>query len=274
MSELASYGILEARSIDGEVAVATEAIALDGCTVLPRVLTAAELDDLRNAIDELRARAHEAGGGRERLAAINEADIVRAPLALDERFLGLAAHPRILAVLEAVLGHYFIVMQQNAVVNPPAGEHYHQSAFHRDLPYQHFTTSRPLAANVLICIDPFDASTGGTFFVPGSHLHEQFPSDDYVRGAERQIEAAPGSALIMNSMLYHRAGTNHSAQRRRGVNTVYALPFVKQQIVLPGLLGGRYADDPKLARLLGYESDPPASIEAWYAGRFARTGIA
>lgn len=271
MSELASYGILERRAAGDEVASAAEAIERDGCAVLPGVLTPGEVDDLRAATDDLLDRANAAGGGRERLAAINEADIVRAPLALDDRFLRLAAHPRILAVLEAVLGHYFIVMQQNAVVNPPAGEHNHQSAFHRDLPYQHFTTSRPIAANVLICIDPFDASTGGTFFLPGSHLHEGFPTDDYARSRERQIEAAPGSVLIMNSMLYHRAGTNHSPRRRRGVNTVYALPFVKQQIVLPAMLGGRHADDPRLARLLGYESDPPASVEAWYAGRFART---
>jgi ectoine hydroxylase-related dioxygenase (phytanoyl-CoA dioxygenase family) len=269
---MARYGIFEANDAADEVGYAAESIERDGCVILQNVFSPGEVADFRAALDALQEAANERGGGRERLAQVNEADIVRAPLAFDRRFLDVATHPRVLAVLTAALGRYFIISQQNGVINPPVGEHNHQSAFHRDLPYQHFTSSRPLAMNVLLCIDPFDATTGGTFFLPGSHQHEAFPSDEYARRSERQIEAAPGCALIMNSMLYHRAGTNRSPRPRRGINTLYSLPFIKQQIVLPRLLDGRYADDPSLGRLLGYESDSPGSVDDYIASRFERLG--
>jgi hypothetical protein len=57
---------------------------------------------------------------------------------------------------------------------------------------------------------------------------------------------------------------------RRAVNNVYALGFVKQQIVLPSLLKGKWSDDPDLARLLGYDSDPPGDLKTFLEGRLAR----
>ena len=39
---------------------------------------------------------------------------------------------------------------------------HHQSAFHRDLPYQHFTSSRPIAINALFCADEFTNENGAT----------------------------------------------------------------------------------------------------------------
>jgi ectoine hydroxylase-related dioxygenase (phytanoyl-CoA dioxygenase family) len=76
---------------------------------------------------------------------------------------------------------------------------------------------------------------------------------------ESPITAPAGSLIVFDSMLFHRAGINRSQAMRRGVNNVFALPFLKQQIVLPALLDGKWSDDPWLRRLLGYESDPPRS---------------
>jgi ectoine hydroxylase-related dioxygenase (phytanoyl-CoA dioxygenase family) len=70
--------------------------------------------------------------------------------------------------------------------------------------------------------------------------------------------------------LFHRAGHNRSAAMRRAVNHVYALPFIGQQISMPDVLQGRYADDPALRRLFGYETKPVASVDDWWARRRAR----
>jgi hypothetical protein len=70
--------------------------------------------------------------------------------------------------------------------------------------------------------------------------------------------------------VFHRAGENRSGQPRRGVNHVFSLPIIAQQISLPEALNGRYAGDPALARLLGYDAAPARSVSAWRERRLAR----
>ncbi len=45
------------------------------------------------------------------------------------------------------------------------------------------------------------------------------------------------------------------------------LPLLRQQIVLPAVLGGERAVDRGLPRLLGYESNPPRGVEEWLDSR-------
>jgi hypothetical protein len=73
-------------------------------------------------------------------------------------------------------------------------------------------------------------------------------------------------------MVYHRAGVNKSNVTRRGLNQVYTIPILKQQIDLPAVLNGRFAEDPKLSQLLGYTSEAARSTVAWRERRFARLG--
>jgi ectoine hydroxylase-related dioxygenase (phytanoyl-CoA dioxygenase family) len=154
-------------------------------------------------------------------------------------------------------------------LNTPNEEH-HQSAWHRDLPYQSFTSSKPLAFNALICVDPFSEETGGTRFLPSSHLREDFPEIAEVQKNELSINAPAGSIIFFNSMLFHRAGVNVSNATRRAINQMYTLPIIKQQIDLPAALKDNYEQDPFLDRFLGYDSAVAASVIAWRSRRKAR----
>jgi ectoine hydroxylase-related dioxygenase (phytanoyl-CoA dioxygenase family) len=111
---------------------------------------------------------------------------------------------------------------------------------------------------------------GATVVLPGTHRIERFPSATVATEIERPVEAPAGSFLVFDSMLFHRAGHNTSTAVRRAVNHVYALPFIGQQISMPDILRGRYADDPALRRLLGYETNPAPSVDDWWARRRAR----
>jgi hypothetical protein len=53
---------------------------------------------------------------------------------------------------------------------------------------------------------------------------------------------------------------------------VYTVPLVKQQLDLPALLGEKYATDPELGPLLGYESRPDRSVKEFRQRRLARAG--
>jgi ectoine hydroxylase-related dioxygenase (phytanoyl-CoA dioxygenase family) len=265
----AGYGIVERGTASSDVARIAERIRLAGYAVLPGGFSSAEITDLGTRLEQVMARQIEEFGGAERLAAIGDTLTARCPLAYDEAFLSLAAHAGVLALCGELLGDYVVLMQQNGVINP-SGQRHTQLAYHRDLPYQHFVSSRPLAISALFCIDPFTTETGATTLIPGSHRMEQFPSDVVAAELDTSVSADPGSFIVFDSMVFHRAGENRSGRPRRGVNHVYSTPIIAQQISLPEALNGRYAGDPALARLLGYDAAPARSVSAWRERRLAR----
>jgi ectoine hydroxylase-related dioxygenase (phytanoyl-CoA dioxygenase family) len=122
----------------------------------------------------------------------------------------------------------------------------------------------------LVCVDDFSEETGGTFVLPASHKTEAFPSEDYVRQHEQVINAKAGSAVVFDSMLYHRGGLNRSRRVRRALNHMYTLPLIKQQISLPKLLNGKFRDDSFLSRFLGYDSESDESVVEFRTRRLAR----
>jgi ectoine hydroxylase-related dioxygenase (phytanoyl-CoA dioxygenase family) len=120
-----------------------------------------------------------------------------------------------------------------------------------------------VAISALYCIDEFNERTGATMVLPASHKVEAFPSQYYVEKHGLIVEAKAGSIIVFDAMLYHRGGYNHSGRTRLGINHIFVLPVIKQQIDLPSALGGKFRDDPVLGRLLGYESASPATAYLW-----------
>jgi ectoine hydroxylase-related dioxygenase (phytanoyl-CoA dioxygenase family) len=263
-----SYGIAERASAGTDRDLHVERLRLRGYSVVPSGYTAEEIAYLSSRIDSLLALQAERVGV-DALAEIGEHETLRCCLAHDEAFVQLASNPNVLDVCRHLLGEYVVLMQQNAIANPPGRAH-HQTSCHRDLPYQHFVSSRPLAISALFCVDAFTRENGATIVLPGTHRIEEFPSETLVVEIEHAVEAPAGSFLVFDSMLFHRAGYNASSKPRRAVNHVYTLPFIAQQISLPDVLGGRYANDEALARLFGYQTCPASSVEAWWEGRRAR----
>jgi ectoine hydroxylase-related dioxygenase (phytanoyl-CoA dioxygenase family) len=264
-----AYGVVERAAAATEASRVAERIRLAGYAVVPSGWSSVAVADLGARLDRVMARQVEEFGGDDRLAAIGDALTARCPLVYDEAFVGLAAHPVVLAICRELLGDYIILMQQNGVINP-SGQRHTQVAYHRDLPYQHFVSSRPLAVSALFCIEPFTADTGATTLIPGSHRMEQFPSDSVAAELDTAVNAEPGSFIVFDAMLFHRAGENRSGRPRRAVNQVFSTPIIAQQISLPDALNGRYADDPALARLFGYDVAPSRSVTAWRERRLAR----
>lgn len=263
------YGIVEREADADETSRHAERIRVVGYTVLHGRWTPAELTDLGDRLDRVLAAQSAEFGGTERMAAIGETFTARCPLLYDDVFLRLVSFPPLLALCRALLGHYIVLMQQNGVINPP-GQSHTQAAYHRDLPYQHFVSSRPLAVSALFCIDPFRRETGATTVLPGSHRIEAFPSPSVAETLDTSIEADAGSFIVFDSMLFHRSGTNTSTGPRRAVNQVFSVPIIAQQIALPAALGGRYANDPELSPVLGYDSAPAGSVMAWRERRLRR----
>ena len=265
------YGVREATSSADELDVLAEQIRLRGYAVLSSGYSSSHLDRLSEAFDQAAITYEKTYSTKADLSALNELNTLRAPLALDKHFLDVAREPKVLALANKLIGGQVILNQQNGVINPPSSGEYNQGHFHRDLPYQHWISSHPLAINALFCLDDFSSLNGATRVVPASHKSEPFPTPETVEEIAVSIEAPRGSFLILDCMVYHSGGANSTSHPRRAINTVYSTPILKQQISIPTLLGDDFeAGDPELRSFLGYGWEVPVSVLD-YLERRART---
>jgi ectoine hydroxylase-related dioxygenase (phytanoyl-CoA dioxygenase family) len=269
VDEIKTHAVREVHDNVDEADSYAEEITNIGYTVVKSGLPADELQTIRQKIDDAYEMQVREIGGEAVLQRINDADLVRCIIGYDDYFLKLAALPLVMAVTRKLLGENFVLMSQNAIINRPTGSHY-QFTWHRDLNYQHYVSSRPLAVSALYAIDNFTAETGGTWLIPASHKSELFPSSDYVRRHRQQITAPAGSILLFDAMIYHRAGVNRSGQLRRSVNHIYCVPMIQQQISLPSMLDGKFSDDPFLRMFLGYDTETGRSVQQWRTRKLAQ----
>jgi len=265
----ARYGVLEQQAAADDIALAAEQLRRQGYCVFDGGFSAAELTDISKAFDRLQV-TYVAEHGEQRLAAIDELNTIRAPLLQGEAwFTRLASWPRLLSLIGQLIAGRFILNQQNGVINPP-GQRYNQGSWHRDLPYQHFVTSRPLAVNALFCLDPFRQDNGATFVVPGSHLQEAFPSEPFLASEAIQVIAPAGSFLVLDAMTFHCGGINRSERPRRAVNHVYSIPHIRQQIGLSAGLAGASGLTAEQRTLFGLGTEEPRTLVEYLERRGLR----
>ena len=112
-------------------------------------------------------------------------------------------------------------------------------------------------------LNDYNNKSGSTVVLPFSHRLESMPSKKYVEKNQVSLIADAGSVIVFNSWLYHRAGLNKSGKVRTGINHLYAIPFIRQQIDIPRLLNGKFRDDPQLHKVLGYKWETPISVDEW-----------
>lgn len=261
---LESYGVRERTSVGSLLDEAVEQVRTLGYAVLDSGYSADELASLSSRFDAARERYVQLHGLAS-LEAIDEHNNVRLMMAYERAFLDLALNRNLLAAVAGLISGKFVLNQQNGIINP-SNERYNQGAWHRDLPYQHFVSSTPLAVNALFCIDDFTVENGATFVLPASHKSGAFPSPSFVERHALQVEAKAGQFILLDCMMFHSGGYNASNRVRRAVNHVFNIPYFKQQIRIPGNVDE--AGLPAQAReILGFEFQEPAAVADFLASR-------
>ena len=258
-----SYGVRERspEPID-DLGVALELLQSRGFAVVPNVFSSEQVAELSERLEAVYAQQCKEVGGEDALFKISDADIVRCPLAYDAEFLAVALHPVIVDAARRLLGPSVVLLMQNGVINRPDRTQA-QTAWHRDLNYQHWVSSRPIAISAMVCLEDFTDETGGTVFLAGSHRIEPMPSDRILRSAGEIPKAYAGSIILFDSMVFHRAGLNKSKRIRRGINHVVGAPILAQTIDVPRMLGNSVPADPLVAGYLGFRWNPISSVANW-----------
>ncbi len=166
------------------------------------------------------------------------------------RYEVLPVHPRLLPVVEGVLGRdcllsWFMTSNQ---LSGAVAQRLHSDDEMYPLPRPH----QPLLCNALIALCRFTEGNGATRVVPGSHRWAEQPSPPYPQSIP--VEMAPGDALIWNGSLWHTAGANRSTGPRPALTVNYCAGFLRQQVnqqlSTPRELVRRF--DPRLRELIGY----------------------
>jgi ectoine hydroxylase-related dioxygenase (phytanoyl-CoA dioxygenase family) len=261
LPQIETHGVRQQTGVDCRLDTQVEELRCLGYTVVDSGLSASVLHTLRESMERIyQTQIDEVG--LDVLRRCNDLDVARCPLAYDERFIGVAAASPLRSVLHRVLGDNVVLLQQNGLFNRPGAEHY-QTHWHRDLSFQHWTSSEPIALNALLALDDFTVRNGATHVLPASHLQVGFPSEAYVRRFEVPLEVPAGSFLVLDAMLFHRAGRNLSSGQRRAVNHLIGRPFLAQQLDIPSLVDPKHAQDEFLSRYLGFRWAPCRSVADW-----------
>ena len=197
---------------------------------------------------------------------ICRAPFVDSPLFRDQMLLNLAYLSRIKTHLD---DEFVLYSQVMAISNPPPAEGITQTGWHREIFYQHFTCSRVIAFQVLVILDDFNQKTGGTAFLPGSHLWEEFPCQDYVSANEVQPELEPGDVVLMNSFVYHRAGQNLCLPNRSLVTNTFVRPFIASQFDYVRMTQELHLTA-EMKQILGYKWRNDKTMTEWRLDRLSR----
>lgn len=261
----AAYGILKQDQYESELEEVADQVRRLGYAILDSGFTNSELQNISNEFNRTREN-YVCTYGEDRLKSANEFQTIRAPITHGgPEFKKIALNSNLISLLGMLISGKFILNQQNGVINPP-GKTYNQGEWHRDLPYQHYISSSPLAVNALFCIDDFTLENGSTFVLPATHKTINFPSKSYIKANALQAEAKAGQYIVLDCMIYHSGGFNRTTNDRRAVNNVFTIPYFKQQINLTKNLDSKNLTEAEL-EILGFNYAEPESVAQYIGSR-------
>src|SRR6202521_3485814 len=167
---------------------------------------------------------------------------------------GLALHPRVLAVLDEVLGHYQLSAPAGISIGPgevPQPLHPDDAIY--PLPRPH----PEVVVNVMWPLQDFTASNGATRIIAGSHRWGDERPD--AAAATVTVEIPAGTALLYSGSVWHGGGANRTDHDRLGVVLHYAAswlrPVENHVLAVPPELARTLPV--RLQELLGYNVHPP-----------------
>ena len=273
--EQQTQGIIETFKAKGKIENHLEELERNGYTILKKVFTKSDCNIAKRKIDKIYKKQIQEFKSEKNLELINEQNIVRSLFVYDNFFLKFLDAKIQNDLLKKIFGKKFILNLQNSPVMQPHSKQY-SAAWHRDLSYQHFVASRPIAISSVVSLDNSTKKNGATYLLPHSHRFETFPSKEYVKSHERQVPINAGDILVFDSLIYHRSGTNMTNQKRKIIVNMFTLPFIKQQINYVKFLNGKFSNKKKYSYLLGYNSDVQDGVVQWRqrrADRFKKSAV-
>jgi ectoine hydroxylase-related dioxygenase (phytanoyl-CoA dioxygenase family) len=232
----------------------TEQIAAfhrDGYLKLERLLTPEEVASVREGLDDVlhgrvrwpaRCFQHLDPARWQAPSGDPMPEGIQQPAAQDVRFQRIADHPRLVAVMQALVGPGAVRYTDQVILKSPSLSP--ATFFHQDGFYWRNTPEKTV--NCWIALDDADVANGCLCFMPGSHRdglveHEAYcdepvlhhgqtgrpfqrlriPLDRVDFTGEAAEPVAAGGCLLFTKYTWHRSDPNRSSQHRRAYAIAY-----------------------------------------------------
>jgi ectoine hydroxylase-related dioxygenase (phytanoyl-CoA dioxygenase family) len=250
---------MDAPAIQFDADLHIEAIRRDGYTIIEGILDAGGLAAFRVGL----APHLDRWTGRNAFEGL-KTERVYTLVGRGRVFEGLAADPRILAVIAGFLRPGFLLSASHAIrINPGEAA----QSLHFDDTFYPFERPRPpLGISVVGAVDPFTFENGATLVLPGSHTWSRAEIEEARASMARgdgpelvPLEMPAGAAAVFAGTLVHGAGANASAAPRLAWTNQYCEPWARtQENWFLGIPRERVAAmAPELQALLGYSLMAP-----------------
>ena len=152
----------------------------------------------------------------------------------------LATHPRLLDLVEAILGPNILLYNVGYIIKESNTPSY--TSWHQDLTYWGFDSDDVVSA--WLALSPATSESGCMQMIPGSHkqgMREQVLTDDsdnilflgqtingVSEGKAVLCPLSPGEVSLHHGWTIHSSTPNKSCDRRIGLNIQYIKPSVRQ----------------------------------------------
>jgi len=208
------------------------ALLADGVAVLPGVLAADEVTEVRRAL--LAAAAESERRGVPTFKPVldpNSANVrVFNLLDIDAVFRKLIMHPVALRLVRGLLGPHIAISNFTANIALPGSR---SMSLHSD---QALVAPEPWLApwsmNVIWCLDDVYFENGATLYLPGSQRctrRDELPPAPL--GRMRAFEAPRGAILAMDGRMWHTSGANVTKDAERALLFgYYSVDFLRPQV--------------------------------------------
>jgi len=210
-------------------------IAEQGYTVLPDVLSSAQVEQILDSVRKISAQVPYAkpDSGESDRAKGSAAHRLRNLISRGAEFRELAMLAPVSTIVETLLKPGYLLF--SSAINDVGPNERHQRLHTDDMLV---TYPRPLAEPVTVnsvwALSDFTAENGATRVVPESHLSAHRPSEKEAI----PVEMTRGSVLIYHGSLWHQAGANITSDDRRIAMILaycarYIRPYENQMKLIP-----------------------------------------
>ena len=234
-----------AETLDGLDSIDDEALARyheQGFLAINNAFTPAEVQDSINGLTDLIAEKNPDfsiiqfhSSVRDRLDSLTleeRLDNVRKIgqfTDYDQRLKDIAFHPKLMPIIETILGKQAELYQSMALIKPPRGR---EKPWHQDHAYFDLTLDTKVVG-VWIALEDATIENGCMRVLPGWHhtaTHPHFMLRDWQLGDEQSsafkaqalaVPLKPGGCLLFDSFLPHGTPSNHTTSRRKALQYHY-----------------------------------------------------
>ena len=258
---------IDARSDPKWLEAATAQLSVNGFAVISGMLPLERIEAYRASAFRVRQKTIAAVGAEcfEQSTAAGNTEL-RLPFLFEPVFFDLLADPKVLALVDTVLGQAAIVRFYNVLITPPETG---MTARHTGRFHQNFKVPLNAAQGPAMFMEitlPLTSPAQRFRILPGSHRLTNPPSEDDLEANAIPLDWDLGDAMLMTPFVWHREEQNLTDGDVASMFVQFSRPFIKPHAdYVRAIDPTTWRQLPERTRqLLGAYSQLPTSISDYY----------